>query len=318
MAQPIAGGPGRIQKWALFSALFRTAEGESAEKCARDTSTSGEQQGEPATSDQDLAITLAPPSLQQDLSDESIVGAVRVLPSEETAPQGMPGPAVAGSSHGTRAHKGRARSKRAKGAERPGAADATPVAETATRSAAPKAAPESTMPLGICIRVCEEALRKARSHAASSLDQEVGGLCIGAARRSGPNSLWTVEITDTFVAEHTLNHRASITFTPDTWSAAHRVVEQNYAGQGLGLVGWYHTHPGFGVFLSAGYDLFIHENFFNQPWHVALVIDPLRQQEGFFVWDGTPPAILPYPAGQVTYFQANGSDTEAALEPGSS
>jgi proteasome lid subunit RPN8/RPN11 len=50
------------------------------------------------------------------------------------------------------------------------------------------------------------------------------------------------------------------------------------------MVGWYHTHPGFGIFLS-GMDLFIHQNFFTQIWHVAYVLDPRARTSGFFCWD---------------------------------
>ena len=49
------------------------------------------------------------------------------------------------------------------------------------------------------------------------------------------------------------------------------------------IVGWYHTHPGFGIFLS-GMDLFIQDNFFNLPWQVAFVYDPTSEEEGLFVW----------------------------------
>ena len=38
-----------------------------------------------------------------------------------------------------------------------------------------------------------------------------------------------------------------------------REIEANFPTESL--VGWQHTHPGFGIFLS-GYDLFIHRNFF--------------------------------------------------------
>jgi hypothetical protein len=48
-------------------------------------------------------------------------------------------------------------------------------------------------------------------------------------------------------------------------------------------VGWYHTHPDYGIFLS-GQDLFIHRNFFDQPLQVAYVVDPIRQTRGFFQW----------------------------------
>jgi hypothetical protein len=39
-------------------------------------------------------------------------------------------------------------------------------------------------------------------------------------------------------------------------------------------VGWYHTHPGFGVEFSE-MDLFIQRNFFSGPTQIALVTDPL-------------------------------------------
>ena len=51
----------------------------------------------------------------------------------------------------------------------------------------------------------------------------------------------------------------------------------------LDIVGWYHTHPDFGIFLSS-HDLFIHRNFFDQPLQVAYVVDPIRQTRGFFRW----------------------------------
>src|SRR5205823_14556508 len=60
---------------------------------------------------------------------------------------------------------------------------------------------------------------------------------------------------------------------------------------GLDIVGWYHTHPDFGIFLS-GHDLFIHQHFFNQPLQVAYVVDPIRQTRGFFQWrDGDPTPV---------------------------
>ena len=51
----------------------------------------------------------------------------------------------------------------------------------------------------------------------------------------------------------------------------------------LDIVGWYHTHPDFGIFLSS-HDLFIHRHFFAQTLQVAYVVDPIRQTRGFFQW----------------------------------
>ena len=50
------------------------------------------------------------------------------------------------------------------------------------------------------------------------------------------------------------------------------------------LVGWQHTHPNYGIFLSS-YDLFIQEHTFCFPFQVAYVIDPVRKRRGFFAWE---------------------------------
>jgi hypothetical protein len=47
-------------------------------------------------------------------------------------------------------------------------------------------------------------------------------------------------------------------------------------------VGWYHTHPRMGIFLS-GYDTWLHDHFFPHPWQVALVVEPHTGAGGFFV-----------------------------------
>ena len=49
------------------------------------------------------------------------------------------------------------------------------------------------------------------------------------------------------------------------------------------IVGWIHTHPNFGIFLSE-YDKFIQQNFFNEDYQVAYVIDPIQNVEGFYFW----------------------------------
>jgi hypothetical protein len=54
------------------------------------------------------------------------------------------------------------------------------------------------------------------------------------------------------------------------------------------MLGWYHTHPRMGVFLS-GYDTWLHQHFFPESWQVALVIEPHSTTCGFFIRtaDGT-------------------------------
>ena len=49
------------------------------------------------------------------------------------------------------------------------------------------------------------------------------------------------------------------------------------------IVGWIHTHPNFGIFLSEN-DRFIQQNFFTDANQVAYVVDPIQNDEGFFFW----------------------------------
>lgn len=124
-------------------------------------------------------------------------------------------------------------------------------------------------------------------HAASDTSVELGGVLLGRAccdERGKP----FVVVSDCIAAEHYESTKGSFKFTHDTWSAITREREQ--AAPDLQIVGWYHTHPGWGIFLS-GMDLFICENFFTKPLDIAYVIDPCRHDRGMFQWtDAVSPA----------------------------
>ncbi len=60
-----------------------------------------------------------------------------------------------------------------------------------------------------------------------------------------------------------------------------RERQQNVAEADLRIVGWYHTHPGFGVFMS-GTDQATQRQVFGMPWQVAVVYDPLNGEYGLF------------------------------------
>jgi proteasome lid subunit RPN8/RPN11 len=47
------------------------------------------------------------------------------------------------------------------------------------------------------------------------------------------------------------------------------------------LVGWYHTHPGTGVFATHT-DVIHHRNSFTAPWHLSLIVDPIQNLYGVF------------------------------------
>jgi proteasome lid subunit RPN8/RPN11 len=118
-------------------------------------------------------------------------------------------------------------------------------------------------------------------HALQDTSVELGGILLGAEcvdDRTGEPFVW---ITQALEAKHYENTQASFTYTHDSWEEITRERDQKYPD--LDIVGWYHTHPDFGVFLSS-HDLFIHHHFFAQPLQVAYVVDPIRQDRGFFQW----------------------------------
>jgi proteasome lid subunit RPN8/RPN11 len=130
----------------------------------------------------------------------------------------------------------------------------------------------------------EQALEQILDFSAGELTREVGGFLLGGvygpASPSGSDAQYVVvrHFHPAFEAE---SGSASLKFTHESWSILHREIEQRFPEEAI--LGWQHTHPGFGIFLSA-YDLFIHRNFFSQPWQIALVVDPQRQELGFFHW----------------------------------
>ncbi|MCX7013720.1 MAG: Mov34/MPN/PAD-1 family protein [Candidatus Sumerlaeota bacterium] len=116
-------------------------------------------------------------------------------------------------------------------------------------------------------------------HAVEDEEVELCGVLVGEVCKDEKGPFLT--ICGAIRGEHASHQAAQVTFTQETWAHIHRELDLLYPDKRI--VGWYHTHPGFGAFLSR-MDLFIHENFFNLPWQVAFVIDPRSGEEGAFCW----------------------------------
>lgn len=125
----------------------------------------------------------------------------------------------------------------------------------------------------------QSVLNDIHTHGHTRTDVEICGVMIGNGYRDehGPY----VYIEGNIRGKHAEGQTAQVTFTGETWNYIHNELDQNYPE--LRILGWYHTHPGFGIFLS-GMDMFIHENYFNANEQLALVYDPLGGDEGLFVW----------------------------------
>jgi proteasome lid subunit RPN8/RPN11 len=117
-------------------------------------------------------------------------------------------------------------------------------------------------------------------HARSDTSVELGGVMLGGQHEDEQGKPF-VFVTDSLRARHYRATKGSFKFTHDTWEEITRQRDEFPAD--LQMVGWYHTHPDWGVFLSS-MDTFICDNFFNRPLDLALVIDPCRDDRGFFQW----------------------------------
>lgn len=137
-------------------------------------------------------------------------------------------------------------------------------------------APETPAPSGR-VEFAGEVLEQIRQHARSSMSAEICGILIGGSADG------VTRVTARIAGEGADQGGAHVTFTQATWEHIYKIKDAEYPSQSI--VGWYHSHPGFGIFLS-DYDLFIHENFFNAPHQVAWVFDPHSDEEGCFGWIG--------------------------------
>ena len=122
-----------------------------------------------------------------------------------------------------------------------------------------------------------EVARKIRQHARSSMKAEVCGVLIGSTEHE------RMMVEACIQGNNAAQGGAHVTFTQDTWEHIYKIKDKDYPDQKI--VGWYHSHPGFGVFLSE-HDLFIQQNFFSNPQQVAWVYDPHTDEEGCFGWIG--------------------------------
>lgn len=134
------------------------------------------------------------------------------------------------------------------------------------------------------IIVPDDVLEAIESHCFSEVRQEVGGFLVGTTSGS------STTVTAALPARKAQATQTSLTFTHETWDEAYQDIAAKYPD--AAIVGWYHSHPGFGVFMS-DYDSFIQQNFFGAPGQLGLVVDPLGGKRGWFWWDGSAVAESP-------------------------
>ena len=132
----------------------------------------------------------------------------------------------------------------------------------------------------LTVFVTQPAYLRICAHAGCDLDNEVGGWLAGKHCIDQETGERFIVIDTVLPGEHTEQGPAHLTFTGDSQIAMHNHLENNLPGKVL--LGWYHTHPKMGVFLSQ-WDVWLHQNFFPETWQVALVVEPHSSTGGFFI-----------------------------------
>lgn len=125
------------------------------------------------------------------------------------------------------------------------------------------------------------ALAQIKAHSNSNLRSELGGALLGQAYRH--QSTVFVDVAAALPAVSGDHGPLHFTFSADSWSQLQKDRAEHYSE--LAIIGWFHTHPGLGVFYS-GDDVVVHSAAFTLPWHVGLVVDPVRHEACFFGWVG--------------------------------
>ncbi len=124
--------------------------------------------------------------------------------------------------------------------------------------------------------------RAIRRHSTRSLPDETGGFLLGKVGRDQKSKCWHLEIEEAIEIEPAEKNPVHFWFS---WRDVDRVRSRR-EDKGKAIIGWYHTHPDSGVFLSDTDLEKTHRVLFSEPFQVALVYDPMRRQAGYFFWHG--------------------------------
>ena len=150
--------------------------------------------------------------------------------------------------------------------------------------------------------VCDEKLMSLiEEHCFSEIRTEVGGFLVGEVLDG------KAIVTHVLKAKHTAAQMTQLTFTHKTWDAA--FAEMSKIKPDAELIGWFHSHPNFGVFLS-DHDKFIQTQFFGTDGKITIVVDPIRGKRGWFISQDKD--VIPYSKEEDTNIERIGESATAS------
>lgn len=184
----------------------------------------------------------------------------------------------------------KATKKPAKDGKKPAKGDKSDAAKKKKKKKKLPDLPENALPQNIIavgerveedknIYIAQDVYKQIHKFTKNKLTNEAGGMLIGHTIEEFGKT--NILITGFIEAKHSEGTPTTLTFTHETWDYVHSEIDKKYPGKKI--LGWIHTHPDFGIFLS-DYDKFIHENFFNDENQIAYVVDPIQKIEGLYFW----------------------------------
>ncbi|MGO9115733.1 MAG: Mov34/MPN/PAD-1 family protein, partial [Thermoguttaceae bacterium] len=149
------------------------------------------------------------------------------------------------------------------------------------------------------------------AHAAEKLSLEICGVLVGQWHRDADGPF--VLVDESIRCDKAVSNAGDVTFTHEAWNEVHQQMDSKFTDRDI--VGWYHSHPNFGIFLSDR-DCFIQEHFFNGPGQIAYVVDPVNGVEGVFAWrDGKAKLFPHFWVGNQIHLSSQGAARKPSSAP---
>jgi proteasome lid subunit RPN8/RPN11 len=119
-----------------------------------------------------------------------------------------------------------------------------------------------------------------QQHLRRDLGVEQGGLLMGQVFHDVRRGSYLILIERAVEAQSGVKTAVRFEYTSATWEALMPQLQE--LPSDWTIVGSYHSHPDLGVFLSPT-DLATQEGIFAHDWQIALVVDSIRNETGFFL-----------------------------------
>ncbi|MEM3653645.1 MAG: hypothetical protein QW723_02910, partial [Candidatus Bathyarchaeia archaeon] len=143
------------------------------------------------------------------------------------------------------------------------------------------------------ISVSTKALKKAIEHARANPEKQVLGFLVGRMKD------YTLIIEDSITNEVESSKTSSRMSPISIAKIADEILHQKVPGN---IVGWYHSHPGYGVYMSRIDSETQSKLQQFSPYIVALVIDPTSDEKKFFTLDPKTKSIVTISEDRIHYF----------------